>query len=107
MSENRKMYLDKFDIAKRYDISINVALGIIRAIRFFNGGGALPRGKILPRELENWESRDEFNRRVFLPYSQKIPAELVRYTDPTHPKEERIDERREEFVQVACAGGAI
>ena len=77
---------------------MNVALGIVRAIRFFNGGGALPRGKILPRELENWESRDEFNRRVYLPYSEKIPAELVCYSDLTHPKERRIDEKREEFA---------
>lgn len=99
MSDNRKAYLDKFDISRRYDVSLNVALGIVRAIRFFNGGGALPRGKILPRELENWESRDEFNRRVYLPYSEKIPAELVCYADPTHPKENRIDERREEFAR--------
>lgn len=99
MDGNKKMYLDKHDIAKRYDVSLNVALGIVRAIRFFNGGGALPRGKILPRELENWESRDEFNRRVYLPYAEKIPAELVCYTDPTHPKESRIDERREEFAR--------
>ena len=101
--ENIKAYLDKYDIARRYDVSLNVALGIVRSIRFFNGGGALPRGKILIRELENWESREEFNRRVYVPYSEKIPAELVCYSDPTHPKECRIDEKREEFVRKEIA----
>ena len=73
--ENVKAYYDKFDIKKRYNVGIGTALNIIRTIRFFNGGGSLPPGKILPRELENWESRDEFNRRVFIPYEERISAE--------------------------------
>ena len=98
-----KAYIDKFDIMKRYNVSSNIALGIIRAVRFFNGGGALPRGKILPRELENWESRDEFNRRVYTPYSEKIPAELVCYADPCREQGKIIEGKRKEYV--ALQGG--
>lgn len=105
MDGNKKGYLDKFDIMKRYDVSANVAYGIIRSIRFLNGGGCLPAGKILPRELENWESREEFNRRVYTPYTTMIPAELVVYTDPKTPKETRIDERRTEFARECSKGG--
>lgn len=92
-----KAYIDKYDIMKRYNVSSNIALGIIRAVRFFNGGGALPRGKILPRELENWESRDEFNRRVYTPYSERIPAELVCYADPCREQGKIIELKRKEY----------
>lgn len=95
-----KAYLDKYDIMQRYNVSSNVALGIIRAVRFFNGGGALPRGKILPRELENWESRDEFNRRVYTPFSERIPAELVNYADPCRAPGRIIELKRKEYVEL-------
>ena len=93
----KKAYINKFDIMERYNVSSNVALGIIRTIKFFNGGGALPQGKILPRELENWESRDEFNRRVYTPYSEKIPAELTSYADPCREQGKQLEEKRREY----------
>ena len=95
----KKAYINKFDIMERYNVSSNVALGIIRTIKFFNGGGALPQGKILPRELENWESRDEFNRRVYTPYSEKIPAELASYADPCREAGRILEEKRREYAR--------
>ncbi len=58
---NNKPYLDKFDIMKRYGIGQSSAEKIIRCVKAlaggteFKGGGALPKGKVLSSELENWE----------------------------------------------------
>jgi hypothetical protein len=50
-----KAYYDKFDIMARYDVSINIAMKIIREIKSLNGGGVLVKGKVLPSELSYWE----------------------------------------------------
>ena len=50
-----KPYLDKFDIMKRYEVGINQAMSLIRAIRAFNGGGVLSKGKVLVSEVTYWE----------------------------------------------------
>lgn len=50
-----KAYFDAQDIATRYACGLNKAYSIIRAIRDFNGGGALSPGKVLASELKYWE----------------------------------------------------
>lgn len=39
-----------------YDCSETIALGYIRAIRETCGGGKLSKGKVLPSELEYWQT---------------------------------------------------
>lgn len=51
-----KPYLDFSDIMARYQVGKSNALVIIRSIRTCCGGGKLPKGKVLPSELEYWES---------------------------------------------------
>ena len=36
-------------------IAASNAMRIIHAVKEFNGGGALPKGKVLPSELAHWE----------------------------------------------------
>ena len=72
---NTKAYFDRADIMERYGVGEANAAGIIRAIKEFNGGGDLPAGKVLPREVAAWESRDTFNRKVFTAWAS---SELVR-----------------------------
>lgn len=57
-----KAYLTKEDIMERYDVSINVALRIMREVSAINGEcadgtirPAIAVGKLLPSELEYWE----------------------------------------------------
>ena len=50
-----KAFLCAQDIAERYACGICRAYSIIRAIRDFNDGGALPIGKVLLSEVEYWE----------------------------------------------------
>lgn len=56
MEEDKRAYLDKYDIMRRYDVGMNKALCIMRGIQEFNGGGALGKGRILRTELEYWEA---------------------------------------------------
>lgn len=51
-----KYFYDKFDIMQMYDCSETIALGYIRAIRETCGGGKLSKGKVLPSELEYWQT---------------------------------------------------
>ena len=44
------------EIGERYGCSRPTALNIIRTIRACCGGGKLPVGKVLPSEVEYWES---------------------------------------------------
>ena len=60
-----KAYLDTQDIMKRYDVGVSTAQGIIRSIRSMCGGGKLGKGKVLPSEVEYWESEVD-KRRVRL-----------------------------------------
>lgn len=50
-----RAYMDKQDIMQRYDCGVSNAMRIIHAVKEFNGGGALPKGKVLPSELAHWE----------------------------------------------------
>ena len=50
-----KAFFTVADIAERYGCGTSKAYSIIRGIRDFNGGGALPLGKVLPSELKFWE----------------------------------------------------
>lgn len=54
--EEKKYFYDKFDIMQMYDCSETIALGYIRAIRETCGGGKLAKGKVLPSELEYWQT---------------------------------------------------
>lgn len=51
---SEKQYLDKYDIMSIFDCCVNSAINIIRSIKHVNGGGALPKGKVLPSEYERW-----------------------------------------------------
>ena len=62
MSEvEKKAYLDKYDIMKRYDVNIADAVSLIEEIQEFNGGGVFNGHKVLRTELEFWET----NRGVY------------------------------------------
>ena len=62
MSEvEKKAYLDKYDIMKRYDVNIADAVSLIEEIQEFNGGGVFSGHKVLRTELEFWET----NRGVY------------------------------------------
>ena len=56
-TKNEVVFLDKAAIAERYDVGINKALEIIRAIRDTCGGGSLPPGKVLLPEVIYWENK--------------------------------------------------
>ena len=57
MKNGEKAYLDMYDIAARYGCGTSKAYSYIRAIRAYNGGGALSAGKVLLSEVEYWEQR--------------------------------------------------
>ena len=44
------------DIMARYGCGVSAARRIVRSVRAACGNGKLPRGKILPAELEYWEN---------------------------------------------------
>lgn len=50
------------DIMQRYGVGVNKAYAIIRSIRAACGGGKLGSGKVLPAEVEYWES--DVNKKV-------------------------------------------
>lgn len=50
-----KAFLTAADVSKRYQIGRDAAYAIIKSVKEFCGGGALPKGKILPAEIEAWE----------------------------------------------------
>lgn len=47
------------EIKARYGVGTQTAYKIIREIRNYNGGGVLPKGLVLPFELEKWEHKNE------------------------------------------------
>ena len=51
-----KAYITKTDIQDRFGVGINKAGEIMRDIRRACNGGKLGAGKVLPAELEYWES---------------------------------------------------
>lgn len=65
--EESQYYYDKYDIMSRYDVCEANAIAIIRSIRHYNGGGKLPKGKILPSELNAWEHPDPSERKELPP----------------------------------------
>ena len=65
--EEAKHYYDKYDIMLRYDVCEANAIAIIRGIRHYNGGGRLPKGKILPSELDAWENPNPAERKELPP----------------------------------------
>lgn len=54
--EQGRIALDYKDIQARYGVGIVNARDIIRGIKSVCGGGKLPSGKVLPSEVEYWES---------------------------------------------------
>lgn len=55
--EKEKIFYTTADIAERYDVSISVAQRIMREIKDFLGDFSICQGKVLPSELEAWESK--------------------------------------------------
>lgn len=51
-----KAYITKTDIQHRFGVGVNKAGDIMRDIRRVCNGGKLGAGKVLPAELEYWES---------------------------------------------------
>lgn len=55
--QNTKSYVDKFDIMQRYGVGQEKAKSIMRAIKDFNSGGVLGKGRLLVSEVTYWEER--------------------------------------------------
>lgn len=60
--EKKKAYFDWRDICERYGCCKSKAYGIISAIRMYCNETVLPVGKVLPEEVEYWESNHFLKR---------------------------------------------
>ncbi len=85
-NENKKTLNPEFalghkEIGERYGVGRNQALEIIKQIKWYVGGGALGRGRVLRTECEAWEAYkgQQKNARICAQMAETSPRTVNDY----------------------------